>query len=297
VEEFGIDGWRVDTYFYNDPTFLNNMNVALQREFPKLTVFGEVLVDQTADAVYFVQNNVVNIPVKHNLEGITDKPLTNAMLDGLTQEFNWSGGVNRVYNTLALDYLYKDPTRNCIFLDNHDLDRVFSIIKEDTANFKMGMNWLLTLRGIPQLYYGTEILMKNFKNPSDAEVRRDFPGGWPNDSENKFKPENRTATENSAWNYISTLAHFRQKSKALTEGKLMQYVPEDGLYVYFRYHPQQTVMVVSHTGTKEINVAIKRFNQRTTGFSKMRNVITGDVMPLQDFTLQPKQSLVLELLK
>lgn len=297
TEEFGIDGWRVDTYFYNDPDFLNAINTALLAEFPKLTVFGETLVQQPLSAAYFAQNNLTNIPNKYNTQGITDDPLTVAMLDGLNQAFDWSTGVNRVYNTLTQDLLYKDPTRNCIFLDNHDLDRVFSVVGEDTAKFKMGLNWLLTLRGIPQLYYGTEILMKNFKNPTDAEVRRDFPGGWPGDNNDKFKAENRTPDEQWAWNYVATLANFRKASKAITEGKLMQYLPENGLYVYFRYHPQQTVMVVSHTGTKEITMAMSRFSQRTSGFVKMRNVQTGAVLPLQDITLKPKQSFVFELLK
>jgi neopullulanase len=297
TQEFGVDGWRVDTYFYNDPTFLNKMNTALEREFPKLTLFGETLVTQPLSAAFFAKNNLTNIPFKHNTQGVTDQPLTVAMLDGLTQPFDWSGGVNRVYNTLGHDILYKDPARNCIYLDNHDLDRVFSIINEDTAKFKMAMNWLLTLRGIPQLYYGTEILMKNFKNPTDAEVRRDFPGGWSDDATDKFKAENRTVAEQWAWNHIATLANFRKTAKAVTDGKLMQYVPEEGLYVYFRYHPQQTVMVMSHTGTKEMLVSMKRFAERTTGFSRMRNISTGDVQPLQDFTIQPKQSFVYELLK
>lgn len=297
TQEFGVDGWRIDTYFYNDPVFLNNIQTALEREFPKLTVFGETLVSLPLNAAYFTQNNLANVPHKHNVPGITDNPLTNAMLDGLNQPFDWSGGVNRVYNTLAQDILYKDPTRNCIYLDNHDLDRVFSVVGEDTAKFNMSMNWLLTLRGIPQLYYGTEILMKNFRNPSDAEVRRDFPGGWAGDSTDKFKAENRTGREQSAWNYISSLANFRKNSKAITEGKLMQYVPEAGLYTYFRYHPQQTVMVISHTGTLEAAVRMNRFAQRTGGFTKMRNTITGEVLPLQDFTMQPKQSFVFELLK
>jgi glycosidase len=297
TQEFGVDGWRVDTYFYNDPVFLNNMNSALEREFPKLTIFGETLVPLPLSAAYFAKNNLTNIPFKHNTQGITDQPLTVAMLDGLTQPFDWSGGVNRVYNTLMHDILYQDPSRNCIYLDNHDLDRVFSIVGEDTAKFKMGINWLLTLRGIPQMYYGTEILMKNFKNPSDAEVRRDFPGGWAGDSTDKFKAENRIPAEQWAWNYVSSVANFRKSSKAIGEGKLMQYVPENGLYVYFRYHPQQTVMVVSHTGTTEMKVAMSRFAQRTNGFTKARNVATNEVMSLQDFTLQPKQSFVFELLK
>ena len=297
TEEFGVDGWRVDTYFYNDPTFLNNMNTALEREFPKLSVFGETLVTLPLNAAYFAQNNLTNIPHKHNTQGITDQPLTVAMLDGLNQAFDWSGGVNRVYNTLAQDVLYKDASRNCIYLDNHDLDRMFSVLGEDTAKFKMAINWLLTLRGIPQLYYGTEILMKNFRNPTDAEVRRDFQGGWAGDSTNKFKPENRTPAEQHAWNYIATLANYRKTSTAITEGKLMQYVPENGLYVYFRYHPAQTVMVVSHTGAKEMTVNINRFLERTTGFARMKNSITGEVLPLKDFTIQPKQSFVFELLK
>jgi hypothetical protein len=139
--------------------------------------------------------------------------------------------------------------------------------------------------------------MKNFKNPSDAEVRRDFPGGWAGDSTDKFKVENRTPDEQWAWNYVSSVANFRKSSKAIGEGKLMQYVPENGLYAYFRYHPQQTVMVVSHTGTTEMKVAMSRFAQRTNGFTKVRNVATNEVMPLQDFTIQPKQSFVFELLK
>lgn len=297
TEEFGVDGWRVDTYFYNDAPFLNTMNDRLLAEFPNLTVFSETLVQQPLSAAYFAQNNFTNIIFKHNTQGITDAPLTNAMLDGLNQPFDWSGGVNRVYNTLAQDLMYKDPTRNCIFLDNHDLDRVFSVVGEDTAKFKMGLVWLLTLRGIPQLYYGTEILMKNFRNPTDAEVRRDFPGGWPGDSSNKFIAANRTPAEQWAWNLVATLANFRKTATAITGGKLMQYLPVDGLYAYFRYSPQQTVMVVSHTGAKEYAIDMSRFSERTKGFTHMRNVLTGTVQPLQNFSIQPRESFVFELLK
>jgi glycosidase len=295
TEEFGLDGWRVDTYFYNDPQFLNRTNKELLREFPSLTVFGETLVESPVTAAYFGQNNF-DVPFKHNVMGITDKPLTTVMLDGVNQPFGWSEGVNRLYNTLALDFMYKDPSRNCIFLDNHDLDRVYSIIGEDMAKYKMILNWLLTLRGIPQLYYGTEILMKNFKNPSDAEVRRDFPGGFPGDRENKFDPSGRTAREQEAFQFVSTLAKFRQKSSAIGDGKLMQYLPDNGLYTYFRYSPKQTVMVISHTGQADMAVKLGRFAERTKGFSKLRDVQTGLVKPLADFVIKPKESFVFELL-
>lgn len=296
TQEFSLDGWRVDTYFYSDPTFLNKVNKALLTEFPKLGIFGEAWVHSVINSAYFAENNL-DIPFKHNIPGVTDFPLYFAMLDGLNQAFGWTDGVNKVYNTLAQDIAYKDPFRNSIFLDNHDLDRIYSVIGEDFDKYKMAMNWLLTQRGIPQLYYGTEILMKNFKNPSDAEVRRGFPGGWSDDPQNKFTKEGRTQKEQEAFEYISKLANFRKGASAITTGKLMQYVPEAGLYTYFRYSPAQTVMVISHTGTEEMNVKMARFAERTKGFTKLKNIQTAEVMPLQDFTMKPKQSFVFELLK
>lgn len=296
TEEFGLDGWRVDTYFYSDQQFLNRVNSELLNEFPSITVFGEAWVQTPVNSAFFAQNNM-NTPFKHNTQGVTDFPLLFAMIDGLNQNFGWTEGVNRLYSTLVQDIVYKDPTRNCIFLDNHDLDRIYSVLGEDSNKFKMALNWLLTLRGIPQLYYGTEILMKNFKNPTDAEVRKDFPGGWSQDANNKFLKEGRTEQEQSAWQYISTLANFRKSSPALTKGKLMQYVPDNGLYTYFRYDARQTVMVISHTGNSDMLVKTDRFLQRTKGFSKLKNVLTGEVMELKDFTIYPKQSFVFELVK
>lgn len=296
TEEFGIDGWRIDTYFYSDEVFLNKINTALAKEFPKLTVFGETLVPSIINAAYFSENNF-NIPFKHNCPGITDLPLSNAMLDALKQPFSWTEGVNRLYSTLAQDIVYKDPTRNCIFLDNHDLDRVYSVIGEDFNKYKMAINWLLTLRGIPQLYYGTEILMKNFKNPTDAEVRRDFPGGWKEDAVNKFSKEGRNAQEQNAFAYVAALANFRKTSSAIAKGKLMQFVPKDGLYVYFRYDATQTVMVISNTGNKSFEPDWEMLNERTGGFTKMKNILTGEFLPLKGFEIKPNESFVFELLK
>ena len=296
TEEFGIDGWRIDTYFYSDGEFLNKINDALAKEFPTLTVFGETLVPSVVNAAWFSENNL-NVPFKHNCPGITDFPLTNAMIDALRQPFSWTDGVNRLYSTLAQDILYKDPTRNCIFLDNHDLDRIYSIVGEDYNKYKMAINWLLTLRGIPQMYYGTEILMKNFKNPSDAEVRKDFPGGWKEDTVNKFAKKGRTEEEQQAFTYVSSLANFRKTSSAIAKGKLMQYVPQNGLYVYFRYDAKQTVMVVSNTGDKSMKPDWNYYKERTNGFTQLKDVVSGNTMPLQGFEIKPKESFVFELVK
>lgn len=163
--------------------------------------------------------------------------------------------------------------------------------------YKMGINLLFTQRGIPQLYYGTEVLMKNYKDPSDAEVRKDFPGGWPGDAQNKFLASGRNTQENEAFNYIKTLALFRKNSTAITTGKLMQFVPKDGFYVYFRYDNKQTIMVISNTGNNSYKPDWSFYKERLNGFSKMKNVITGEVTGFGGFEIKPKESFVFELLK
>ena len=264
TEYFGIDGWRVDTYFYSDPDFLNRINDALLAEFPTLTLFGEAWVHSVTNSAYFCRNNM-DVAFKHNLQGVTDFPLYYAFTDGANQPFGWTESVNKLYTTLAQDILYKDPYRNAIFLDNHDLDRIYSVTGEDINKMKTVVTWLLTLRGIPQLYYGTEILMKNFKNPSDAKVREDFPGGWKEDTTNKFTAAGRTDKENAFFDFVKKLALFRKSSSALTTGKLMQFVPADGVYVYFRYNDRQTIAVVSNTSATPKNIASARFAERTAG--------------------------------
>jgi neopullulanase len=296
TEEFGIDGWRVDTYFYSDPVFLNKVNEALYREFPSITVFGEAWVQSVTNSAYFCENNIA-LPFKHNSQGVTDFPLYFATNDLLNQPFGWNEGANRFYQVLAQDVLYKNPMRNCIFLDNHDLDRFYSVIGEDFMKYKMALNLLLTQRGIPQLYYGSEILMKNYKNPSDAEVRKDFPGGWTGDAVNKFTAAGRTPQENEAFDHVKALAGFRKTSSAIGTGKLMQYLPKDGVYTYFRYDNKQTVMVISNTGSNSFRPDWNYLAERTAGFTKLRNVITGAVIPMSDFEIRAKESFVFELIK
>ena len=235
-------------------------------------------------SLQIMENNSGNI-LQLDVSGkfvATDFQTLWGITDAMTKDFGWTDGVNNLYTTLAQDFVYKDPTRNVIFLDNHDLDRVYSIIGEDFSKYKMGINWLLTLRGIPQLYYGTEILMKNFKNPTDAEVRKDFPGGWKDDAVNKFTKEGRTAQEQEAFAYVSALANFRKSSTAITRGKLMQYTPQSGLYVYFRYDTRQTVMVISNTSNYNIIPDWTYFAERVKGFTRAKNVITGEIKSLTD---------------
>jgi glycosidase len=270
------------------------MNAELLREFPTLTTFVEAWANTTVANAYYVRNNF-DIPFKHNAQGAIDFSLCFACHAGMTQSPGWTDGVNRIYMTLAQDFIYKDPLKNCIFLDNHDMDRVFSTIGEDWNKMTWGLNWLMTLRGIPQIYYGTEILMKNFKNPTDAEVRLDFPGGWPGDPVDKFKSTGRNPLEEKAFQYTRSLARYRRSSSALTTGRTMQYVVRDGAYVYFRYDDRQTVMVVTNTGRNPFKPDWKAYSERTSRFTRARNVVTGEEYDLASLTVPPGAGWVMEL--
>jgi glycosidase len=297
VEEFGVDGWRIDTYVYNDLNFMNRCNKALTDEYPKLTMFGETWVHGVLNQSYLCQNNF-NIPFKSNLQATTDfQLLFYGIQPALNENFGWTEGVNKLYTTAAQDFAYKDPMREVIFLGNHDLARFYSVIKEDTAKYKMALAWLMTFRGIPQLYYGDEILMTGFTNP-DGNVRLDFKGGWPEDRENKFTKEGRTQKEDNIFQYLKRFANFRKNSSAITSGKLMQYVPVNGVYVYFRYDEKQTVMCVMNTSDKPATIDLSKYAERMKGFTKAFDVATGVTFNLEPkLTLGEKYLLVMELSK
>jgi glycosidase len=296
TEEYGLDGWRIDTYAYNDLEFMNRCNKALLDEYPKLHMFGETWVHGVLNQAYFTQNNL-SIPFKSNLPAVTDfQTHIYGIIPALNQPFGWTEGVNKLYSTLANDFVYKDPMKHVIFLDNHDMSRFYSQVQEDLQKYRMGIAWLLTCRGIPQLYYGTEILMAGISNP-DGWVRLDFKGGWPEDKENKFTNTGRTERENEAFDYVKALANFRKNSSAIKTGRLMQYVPEDGLYTYFRYDTKQTVMIVMNTSDKAVKPKWEAYSERTKGFTKIKDVITGKISSFDELELQPKECFVGELVK
>jgi glycosidase len=279
VETFGVDGWRIDTYMYNSLPFMNRCNEALLREYPQLTMFGEAWVTGTAKQAYFARNNL-NVPFKSNLPGVLDFQCLSAVTLAIQDTSVYGLGIGQLYRTLSDDFLYKDATANVIFLDNHDMTRFFSRTGEDIAAQRMGVEWLLTERGIPQLYYGTEIMTKGIDNP-DGLVRPDFPGGWPGDRKNAFTGEGLSAEEKSIQQLVKTLGQYRLHSTALRNGKMMQYVPDKSLYVYFRYDDRQTVLCAMNTGNVPRVVDFGRFRERTKGFTEGVDVVTGSRYPLE----------------
>lgn len=296
VEEFGVDGWRIDTYPYNDLNFMNRCNKALLDEYPKLTMFGETWVNSVPAQAYFTRNKI-NTSFKSNLPGVTDFQ-TNmyGIIPALTEKFGWTEGVNKLYSTLAADYLYENPMNNVIFLDNHDKNRIFSIVKEDVEKQKMAIGWLLTSRGIPQLYYGTEVLMRGETNP-DGWVRLDFPGGWKEDGKSAFTGDGLDDRETGVQDWTRTLANYRKNSAAIKTGKLMQYVPDDGLYVYFRYDDKQAVMCIMNTSDKAKRINFSNYPEMFKNVKQIKSVMGTERIEGDNFNIEPKKFVVLELNK
>ncbi|WP_069659797.1 glycoside hydrolase family 13 protein [Arcticibacter eurypsychrophilus] len=297
IEYAGIDGFRLDTYAYNDPVYMAEWGKAIKAEYPRFTFFAETWVRGVPNQAFFTQGNTINRGFDTELPGVTDFQALWGINEALNGKQGWDDGVNRLYTTIASDFVYQDATRNVVFLDNHDLSRFYSVVGEDFTKYKSGIAWLLTTRGIPQLYYGTELLMKNFSNP-DGLVRDDFKGGWAEDKVNKFTASGRTEKENEAFNFVKTLANYRKNNEVLQTGKLMQYVPENGIYVYFRYNADKTVMIIMNSNDKEEILNTSRFEERTAGFTQALNITSATkINSLKTLTIPAKTTLVLELQK
>lgn len=295
VEEFGVDAWRIDTYIYNDLPFMNACNDALTREYPKMFMFGETWVHGVVNQAYFAKNNF-NTAFKSNLTATCDfQTNLHGIIPALTEQFGWTEGVNKLYTLLASDFVYQNAFNEVIFLDNHDMSRFFSVVGENVNKQKIGIEWLLTCRGIPQMYYGTEVLMKGFANP-DGNVRLDFPGGWQGDKVNAFTGEGLADSARDVQQLVKKLGNYRKNTPALKTGKLMQYLPVYGLYVYFRYDASKTVMCVMNTSDSPKEIDFTKYAERTTGFTKATSVISNDAFNTAEKTTIPGTTMwVLEL--
>jgi len=260
IEYAGIDAFRIDTYAYPDQQFMVNLDEEIRREYPDFFLFGETWVQGSPIQAWFVENSPTTKTFNSALHSVTDFQLYFAITKGLNEAFGWEEGFRRIELTLAHDILYRDPSRLITFLDNHDLSRFYSMVGEDSAKFSMGLAMLYTLRGIPCIYYGTEIGMKNFSNP-DALVREDFPGGWQGDTRSAFIQKDRTAKENSFFNLCARLGKYREQNPWFGSSKLLQFVPENNTYVYFRHDENHRVMCIYNLNEQPAEIKMSRFSE------------------------------------
>ncbi len=297
IEYAGIDGIRMDTYPYPDQQFMADWTKAVKEEYPRFNIVGEVWVNSPAVNAYWLQGFANRDGYQSYLPSVTDFPVYFAIVQALNEEGGWDSGLTRLYTVLSQDFLYANPAGHVTFLDNHDLNRFYHDIGKDLAKFKMGLTFLLTTRGVPQLYYGTEILFDKDAS-SHPNVRLDFPGGWPGDKIDAFTAKGRTAEQNEAFDFIKSLANWRKGKKVIHEGKLMQFVPENNVYVYFRYTDTETVMVVMNGNKERQTMQTDRYTERLHSFTTAKNILSGETITLgPDMQIPAKTALVLELVK
>ena len=298
IEYAGFDDLRIDTYTYSDQAFCSRWCAEILKEYPNLNMFGEIWEHGVSVQGYFADNQ----PMKKtgfdsNLPSVIDFQLMFAIHEALSREQGWTEGAMKIYYTLAKDNFYEDASRNLIMLDNHDITRFYSIVGENMAKYKSGLAFLLTTRGIPQIYYMTELLGTGYEAPSHGNIRKDFPGGWPGDLVNKFDPAGRTAAETEAYNFTRTMIRYRNSHPVLQTGKLMQFVPENSVYVYFRYNDKDNpVMVVLNTSNQDRTLNTARFAEMIQQRTSAVNIATGETISDIKLLNIPKNTpLVLEL--
>ena len=241
VEYISLSSIRVDTYPYVDKNFLSIWSKKISEEFPYLNYFGEAWVNDISLVSYWQKGAKTHDGYESYIPAMKDFPLQKSLVTGLNSVHAWDSGIGNIYRALSKDFQYGDPYNLVTFADNHDMQRIFSLMGENMDLYKMALSIILTTRGIPCIFYGTEIAMSSTEN--HGELRKDFPGGWENDSKNVFYDFGLNAIESEAKNFMKTLLNWRKSSDAIGKGKLIHFPVTDGLYVYFRNYKEDIVMV------------------------------------------------------
>lgn len=297
IEFAGLDGFRVDTYAYPDKDFTSKWCKAILDEYPNFTIFGETWVHGVVTQAFFTDNNGMNSGHDTNLPAVTDFQLYYAINDALNNSQGWTDGAAKIYYTLAKDIAYANPYNNVTFLDNHDLARLATVMGGNSTKVKSALSFLLTTRGTPMLYYGTEIMMNSDGEKDHGYLRQNFPGGFGGDVD-KFSESGRNEIEKDVFNHTKTLLNYRKNSDALTTGKLVQFVPENGVYVYFRYLEDysKSVMIVMNTHAEPTTIQTNRFHEQLQHYTSGLDILTGEtVRDLSIMSLDGYETKIIEL--
>lgn len=298
IEYSGIDGIRMDTYVYPYKEYMARWAKETLEAYPKFNIVGESWVETVAHESFWQEDKEGAHDVYNSyLPSVTDFQIHFAIRDAFNSTFGWESGIMKLYYALSQDRLYSDPMKNVIFLDNHDIWRIFSILGEDLAQLKMAYAYLMTTRGIPQVYYGTELAFS--AGPAewgDGAKRADMPGGWLDDERSVFTSTGRTAQENDMHHFVSKITNWRKTSSAIHYGKLTHFVPEDNVYVYFRHTDNDKVMVILNMNDKAVSVSREKHIELLHGFSKGKSITENTVYDVsKNFEVPAKSTIILEL--
>jgi len=297
VEFAGLDGIRVDTYPYNDPIKAAEWTKAVMNEYPNLNMVGECWQHTASDVAYWQGGTLNYDGYDSGLPSVMDFVMHGAVSVAFNEDHQgWDRGVGQLWKTLTSDYLYANPDNLVVFLENHDTQRFSTVVGNDVDKYLLGMTFLLTTRGIPQLYYGSELLMGGDKGVGDGDIRREMPGGWDDHERSAFTADGRTETENKVFNYMKKLIHWRNDNPVIHSGNLLHFVPENNVYTYFRMNDDKIVMVILNNNPNSQSVDPIKFKQGIDGFSSGIDVISGQTFNLSEpFEVEGKTAVVLEL--
>ena len=294
IETIGIDGIRMDTYPYADARGMARWMKELDEEYPNFNTVGETWVTEPAYTAAWQKDSKLS---EHNsyLKTVMDFSFFEKLSQAKHEETDaWWQGLNRLYNSFVYDYLYEDPDHVMAFVDNHDTDR-FLGNGRDSLMLKQALALLMTVRRIPQLYYGTEILMNGTKEITDGYVRKDFPGGFPGDDHNAFTADGRTKAENDMFRWTSRLLHWRQGNECITKGKQTQFIPFNGIYVIARQYKGRTVMTILNGTSKPATLKVLRYAEIIGKTKRAKDILTNRYYDLsKDVEMKGRQSLILD---
>lgn len=294
IETIGIDGIRMDTYPYADREAMAHWMKVLNEEYPNFNTVGETWVAEPAYTAAWQKDSKLS-DVNSNLKTVMDFSFYEKINSAKTEETDgFNQGYNRVYNSLVYDYLYTDPSHVMAFIENHDTNRFLENGK-DTTGLKQAYALLLTINRIPQLYYGSEVLMNGVKNISDGYVRQDFPGGFPGDKHNCFNSEERTPEENAMFNWLSKLLHWRNGNEVISKGKQIQFMPFKGVYVVARQYNGKNVMTIINGTREKAQLDVKRYAEIIASHTQATDITTGKQLDLtHNIPLAARQTVILE---
>lgn len=294
IETVGIDGIRMDTYPYADRDGMALWMKTLDSEYPNFNTVGETWVTEPAYTAAWQKDSKLSEKNSY-LKTVMDFAFFDRINQAKREETDdWWNGMNRIYNVLCYDYLYPNPRSVMAFIENHDTDRFLGEGK-DTLALKQALALLLTVNRIPQLYYGTEVLMNGTKTVTDGNVRQDFPGGWAGDTRNAFTAEGRTEAQNDMFGWMSRLLHWRQGNNVITKGSQTQFCTHKGVYVLARQYGGKSVMTVINGRNEAAELDVKRYAEIIGSAEKAVDVTTGsNVMINRNVKLYPRQTMVLE---
>lgn len=277
VEVMNLAGIRQDTYPYPEEDFLTDWSCALIEEYPNLFIVGEEWNENPLIVSYWQRRNSQKKTLSSTtscLPSVMDFPLQMTLARALKSDETWNTGFAELYQLMINDVMYPDPMSLVIFPDNHDMSRIFTQLDEDYGKWKMAMAYFATMRGIPQVYYGTEVLMKNPGTGSHGIIRSEFPGGWDDHSESAFDRIGLDTMALQAQDFTKKLYQWRKSATSVHQGQFMHYVPEDGIYVYFRYTDTEQSMIVFNKNAEERTIDLARFNERLFGYDSMKEIIS-----------------------